>query len=132
MKRCWVWHGRMALEKHTPLDDIGHMMPSSLLGSTYSGTTSSKTCHTHPWAADTVGQHQASHASIAFGNNKRSDYVLHGMPSYSLDRTYVRRRSARNLRIHLGQHTRSEWHAIIDRGQHIRSYDVGCGMPSRS
>ena len=111
--RCRVWHARMEFVKHTQSDDIGRVIPSSPLGSTYSWMTSSVTCHHRAWVEHTTDRCQELHAIFALGQSERSDYVWHGMPLSPFDRTQVRRGMAvLPLGSTQGRRT-SVWHAII-------------------
>ena len=82
-----AWHDITALGQHTLSNDVGHGMPSSPLGSTYSGTTSGVACHHRLWEAHTVERRRAWHAIIALGWKTRSNDVRRGMPSSPLGST---------------------------------------------
>ena len=74
-----AWHAIIAIGKHTRLDNIERRMPSSLLGSTHSRTTSGVVYLHYPWAAHTVGRRRAWHAIITLGQHTQSDHVGCGM-----------------------------------------------------
>ena len=65
-------------------------MTSPLLDSTHGRTTSSMACHHRLWKAHTIKRCEAWHVIIAFGQHKRSDDIVRGMPSPPLDITHVR------------------------------------------
>ena len=97
-------------------------------------TTSGVTCHHLLWTAHTVERRRAWHAIIAFGKHTRSNEVGHGMTSTPLDNTYDQTTSGVTCHHRLWTtHTvkwRRAWHAIIPFGQHTRSNNVRCGIPS--
>ena len=104
------------------------------LGSTHGRTTSGVAFHHRLWAAQTVGRCRALHAIIAFGHHIQSNDVGRGMPSLPLGSTHGRTTSGMACH-HIPWTTntveqRWAWHAITAFGQHIRSNDVGRGMPS--
>ena len=127
-------------------------MPSPPLDSTNGQTTPGVACHHRLWAAktverrrawhaiiafglaDTIGRRRLWHATIALGRQTWSNDVRRDMPSPPLDSTYGQTRSgvAFHHRLWAAQTVERcrAWHAIIAFGQHIRSIDVGCGMPS--
>ena len=136
VRRRRAWHAIIALGRQTPSNDVGGGMPSPLLVSTHSRTTSGVACHHRLWAAHTVGRRRALHAIIALGEHRRSDDVGRGMPSSPLDSTDGRATSSvschhRPWAGHTVGRCRT-WHAIIALGQHRRSDDVVLGMPSSS
>ena len=94
-----------------------------------------------------VGQHRAWNAFIALRQHTWSDNVGRGMPSFPLGSTDGRTTSGWPLDDTQGQTTsgmachhgpwtahtvrrRRAWHDITVFGQHIRSNDIGRGMPS--
>ena len=109
-------------------------MPSSPLDNKHGRTTSGVACNHLLWAAHTVERRQAWHAITAFGQHTRSNDVGCGMPSSPKNSTNGQTTSGVACHHHLwAAHTvelRRAWHAIIAFGQHKRSNDVGCGMPS--
>ena len=129
-----AWHDIITFGKHTRLNYVGRGMPSSPLGSINGRTTSGVACHHHLWAAHTVERRRAWHAIIAHGRQTQSNDVRRDMPSPPLDSTHGRTTSGVACHHHLWTlytvERRQAWHAITAFGQHTRSNDVGCGMPS--
>ena len=93
-------------------------------------------CHHRSWTANMVERRRAWHAIIAFGKQRRSDYVGRCMRSSPLGSTNGRTTSgvACHHRLCAAQAVarRQALHAIIAFGHHTRSNDVGRGMPSPS
>ena len=132
--RCRALHAIIAFGKHTRSYDVERGMPSSPLGITHGRTTSGVACNHNLWAAQIVGRRRAWHAILALGRQTWSNDVGRGMPSLPLGSTDGRTASGvscdhRLLPSHTVERCRA-WHAIIALGQHIRSNDIGCGMPS--
>ena len=109
-------------------------MPSSPLDSTHGRATSGVACHHHLWAAHTVGPRRAWHSIIALEQHTQSNDVGRGMPSSPLVSINGQTTSGvvcpHRLWVAHTVERRRAWRAIIAFGQHIRSIDVGCGMPS--
>ena len=109
-------------------------MTSPPLDNTHSRTRSGVACQHPLWAAHTVERRQAWHATIAFGQQTRSNDVRNGMPPSPLGSTHGRTTSS--VACHHSPwmtntvKQRQAWHAIIAFGQHTRSNDVRRGMPS--
>ena len=125
-------------------------MPSP--GSTHDRMTSGVACHHRLWAAQTVERRQALHpiiaielahtvgwrrawhAIIALGRQTRSNDVRRDMLSPPLDNRHGQTSSGVSCHHRLwAAHTverRWAWHDITAIGQHTRSNNVGCGMPS--
>ena len=84
--------------------------------------------------ADKVRRCRSWHAIIALGWQTWSNYLGHGMPSSPLGSTDGRMTSSVACHQHLWPantvERRRAWHAIIAFGQHTRSNNVECGMPS--
>ena len=93
--RCRAWHARIALGRHTWLDDVRNGMPLSPLYNIHGGTRSCLLCHHRHWEAlalrqhsrwddfgevwhhrtwttYTVGEHKVRHSILALGQNTRS------------------------------------------------------------
>ena len=109
-------------------------MPSWLLASTHSQTTSSVACHHRLWVAHIIERHQAWHAIIAIGQQTPSNDVKCVMPSSPLGSTNGRTTSGVACH-HLlwAAHTverRQAWHAIIAHGRQTRSNDIRRDMSS--
>ena len=100
----------------THIDEAGHDIPSSPLGSTHGRTMSKVAYHHRPWIAYMVGQRRVWHAIL------------------TLDKLYGWTTSdAEFQRVPWTAHTvgRSRvWHAIIALGQHTRSKELGSGILS--
>ena len=116
VKRRQAWHDITALGQNTQSATLG------------------VACHHRPWAAHTVKRLRVWHAIIAFGQHTRSNDVGHGMTSPPLDSTHGRMTSGvachhRLWAAHTVERRRAR-HAIRALGQHTRSNDVGCDMPS--
>ena len=71
----------IALWHHTPLDDVGHGMPSSTLGGTLDWTMLGAACHHSPWKAYTVEHCGVWHVIFAIRQHPRLDVVGLGMPA---------------------------------------------------
>ena len=93
VKRRWAWHAIITFGKHKRLNDVGHNMPLSPLGSTYGRMTSSVACHHRLWETYTVERRQAWHDITAQGQHTRSNDVGRDMPSLPLDSTHARTKS---------------------------------------
>ena len=133
----WIASGVQAiipLGRQTWSNDVARGMPSSPLAITYSRTTSGVACHHCLWAAHTVERRRAWHVIIAFGQHKQLNDVGLGMPSSPLGSTEGPTASgvACHHRLWPAHTVERRWvlHAIIAFGQHTRSNNVGCGMPS--
>ena len=129
-----MWHAIIAFGQHTRSSNIGRGIPSSPLGSTDGRTTSSVACHYRPWVAHTVERRRTWHTVIAVGQHTRLNDVGRGMPSSPLVSINGQTTSGvvcpHRLWVAHTVERRRAWRAIIAFGQHIRSIDVGCGMPS--
>ena len=88
VERRQAWHDITAFGQHTRSNDVGRDISSPPLDSAHSRKTSRVACNHHLWAAHTVEQRRAWHASIAFGKHTRSKDVERGMPSPPLDSTH--------------------------------------------
>ena len=112
----------------------GRGLQNTPLGSTHGRTTSGVACHHRLWAAHTVGRSRAWHAIIALEQHTQSNDVGRGMPSSPLVSINGQTTSGvvcpHRLWVAHTVERRRAWRAIIAFGQHIRSIDVGCGMPS--
>ena len=73
VERRRAWHAIIAFGQHTRLNDVEHDIASPLLYNTHSRTTLGVACHHRLWAAHTVERRRAWHATIAFGQHKRSN-----------------------------------------------------------
>ena len=109
-------------------------MPSPPLDSTHGRMTLGVYCHHLLWAAHTVELRRAWQAIIAFGQHKRSNDVERGIPSSPLGSTHGRTTSGvacqhRLKAAHIVERNRA-WHDITAFGQHTRSNDVRCDIPS--
>ena len=80
-----AWTAKYAFGQHTRSNDVGRGMSSSPLGSTHVRATSGVACHHRLWAVQTVERRRAWHATIAFGQHRRSAVVGRGMPSSPFD-----------------------------------------------
>ena len=107
----------MDLGQHTWLDDVGHGMQSSTLGSKRGWKTSGMTCNLRPWSAHAVARRRVLHVIIALGQHKWLNFFGHGMQSFPFDK------------IHRDRRIRA-WHAIISLGKHTQPDNVGCGILS--
>ena len=91
-------------------------------------------CHHCLWAAQTVERRRALLAIIAFVQHTQSNDVGRGMPSSPLGSTQDRTMSGIACHRRLWEeHTvgrRGAWHDITAIGQHTRSNDVVCDIPS--
>ena len=134
VERRRALHASIALRQHTKSKDNRRGMTSPSFDSTHGRTTSRVTCHPRLWTADTVERHQAWHAIIPFGWQRRSNNVTRGMPSPPLDNAHGRTTSG--MVCHHGlwtAHTverHQAWQAIIALRWQTRSNDVRRGMPS--
>ena len=129
-----AWHVIIAFVRQTRSNDVGHGVPASPLCSTHGRTTSGVACHHRLWAAHTVGRSRAWHAILALVQHTQSNDVGRGMPSSPLVSINGQTTSGvvcpHRLWVAHTVERRRAWRAIIAFGQHIRSIDVGCGMPS--
>ena len=80
-----AWHELTALGQHTRSDYVGRGMTSPPLDCTHGLTTSGVACYHRLWAAQTVGRRRAWHAITTLRKHTRSDDVMRGMTSPSLD-----------------------------------------------
>ena len=100
----------------THIDEAGHDIPSSPLGSTHGRTMSEVAYHHRPWIAYMVGQRRVLHAILTLDKlygRTTSEAEFHCVPwtTHTVGRSRV-------------------WHAIIALGQHTRSDNVRCDIPS--
>ena len=77
-------HDIITLWHHTPLDNVGHGIPSSPLGSTHNWTTLGVAFHHSPWKAYTLEQRGVWHVIFAIGQHPRLDDVGRGIPGPAL------------------------------------------------
>ena len=152
VKECRVWHSIIAFRQQTQSNDIERGMTSPPFDSTHGQTMSGVACHHrlwtsshsrtawgvafhhHPLTENAFERCWAWHAIIALGQHKRSNDVSCGMPSSPLGCTHGRTTSGvachhRLWAAHTVERRRAR-HAIRALGQHTRSNDVGCGIPS--
>ena len=113
--RCRELHVIIAFGQYTLTNDIGCGMLSLPLDNRNGRTT------------------LGVHAIIAIGQYTQPDDVGRGLPSSPLGSTHGRMTSGVTC-YHCTWKENTivrhrAWHAIIYLGQHIRSNDVGCGMP---
>ena len=134
VERCWAWHSIIAFGQHKRSNDVRCGMTSSPFDSIHDRITSGVACHHLLWTAHTVERHQAWHAIIPFGWQRRSNNVTRGMPSPPLDNAHGRTTSG--VVCHHGlwtAHTverHQAWQAIIALRWQTRSNNVRRGMPS--
>ena len=74
-------HDIIALWHQTPLDNVGHGIPSSSLGSTHNWRTLGVAFHHIPWKAYTLEQRGVWHVIFAIRQHPRLDVVGLGMPA---------------------------------------------------
>ena len=150
-ERCRAWQDITALGLHARWDDIGRGMTLPPLDSTHgrqlrawhditalgqhtSSATSGVASHHRRWLAHTVGRRRPWHEITALGQHTLSNDIGRGMPSSPLGITHDRTTSGVtcNHRLWTAHTVRlcGAWHDINAFGQHTRSNDVGCGMPS--
>ena len=88
--RLWTTHtvgnvGIAAIGQHAWSDYVEHGMTSPPLDSTHGRTTLGVTCHHLLCTTHTIERCRAWHAIITFGQHKRSDGIVRGMPLSPLD-----------------------------------------------
>ena len=83
-----VWHAIIHLGHHIELQNVECFMLLSSLNLTHDRTTSGIACPHVPWATNTVRRHRARHSILAVRQYTRSDDVVHGMLSLTLESTY--------------------------------------------
>ena len=80
-----AWHADIAFGKQSRSNNVERGMPTSLLGSTNSRTTSGVACHNRLWASQTVERRWAWHEITFLELHAQSDDVARGMTSPPLD-----------------------------------------------
>ena len=134
VERRRAWQVIIASGHHKRSNDVRRGMPSLPLGSTDGQTASGVACHHRLWPEHTIKRRRAWHAIIAFGLYTWSNDVWCGMTSPPVDGTRGRTTSSVACHHrHWAAYTierRRAWHDINAFGQHTRSNDIGCGMPS--
>ena len=127
-------HAITAFSNQTRSNDVGRGMTSTPLNSIYGQTTSGVTCYHRLWTAHTVKKCRVWIYITALGLHPLSDDIGRGMTSPPLDSTHSRMMSGVACHHRLWEaHTverRWVWYDINAFGQHLRSNDVGRGMPS--
>ena len=95
VERRRTWHAIIAFGQHTQSNDVGCGLTSLHLESIHGRMTVVVKCPHCLSTTHTVERRRAWHAIIAFGLHTRSNNVVHGMTSPTLDYTHGRMTSGK-------------------------------------